>query len=398
MADELEDLDGDDLADVDPAVRDTLPAAKVPERRDQRRHAGIIRRKIGLVAPRRRALKRDLEVHEVAPTDSEPEPRNEWGEEEVVADDVWDEDPTEVEESESGGEEPRRVAKWAPDAEVPWGSQGTRVNLAWVTAGAVTLVVLGVLLGRADRNREPAVRVVEPERFQSQTLLSETAMADLLTMGREVLPRMTELLLIAQGDPAEAAPALAGGEYSAALMADWRKRVGPVSPIKEDGIVAMSAAVLEGNAYLVVSGLRNDYSKYLAYFVEKEGELVIDWRATVGFSEVLPNEVADMPTDKSLLMRAIALPSSFYTLAYPESDYACYLLSHIDREEYAWGYVRRDSVVHDQLDGALKAPLTRPADNRVTLTVRKGRGDGLPNQLVIDEVVGADWLSLRAGR
>jgi hypothetical protein len=160
----------------------------------------------------------------------------------------------------------------------------------------------------------------------------------------------------------------------------------------------MRANVLEGDAYLVVTGLRNDYSKYIAYFVESEGELRLDWRATVGFSEVLPEEVPEMPRDDSRLMRVVASPSSFYTATFPDTDFACFLVSHLDRERYAWGYVQRDSPAHRRLVGALSAPLTRATAGRLTIVVRKGAEKSLPNQVLIEEVIGADWLSIRRSR
>ena len=398
MADDAEDLDEEALAGEEPDLPESLPVASVPERRDSRRHAGILRRQIGTADVKRRKAEAYIEVHEVGSGTTTHRSEDAWVEESVPPDEIWDENPAEDESGLSEAEKKHRIAKRKLDAEMAWGRRRRRANLWWTLAGGLTLLVLGVLLGRADRKRAPSAEIVEPERFESDIALSQTAVAELLVVGHESLPLLAGLMAKAQGEPAAVAPVVAGGTYTAALLPDWRLRTGLVPGVKDDGVIGLRAYILDGDAYLLMTGLRNDYSQYVAYFVlDEAGELRLDWKATVGFSEVLPHEIPEMEAAVSKLMRVVASPSSFYTTYYPESDYECFLVSHLDQERYAWAYVQRDSPVHRRLIGALSVRLTRLTAGRVTIVVRRGAPGSLPNQVLIEDVIGADWISVRGG-
>ena len=390
--DDLGDLD-DELASPlgEESGPDPRAVAKVPLPRKDGRLSRIVRREIGAIAPRRKVAEPYLEVHEVAPGGRGGAPE-EAPEDEGGVESVWDEDPgmAALEEEEERKSVIKRKRK--RDAELPWGWE-RKTTFWWaLCCGAGAALVVGVFVMKHVGSRTPPPAVEPPPRFVSKVPLQETPVAELLTLGQSAIPRLVEILSEVENSPAPAEALVAEGRASVARMSAWRGRTGPKARVKENGVIGLMAAGFDRQGYLLMSGLRDDYTKYVAYFVETEGALRLDWEATVGYSELLPEEVEAMPGDRTALMRVVASPSSFYTNLFPEEEYGCFLLTHLDRERYAWGYIRKESESYELLRDYLSSPVTALTAKRVTIRVRKAPDGALPNQVEIVRILGNDWL------
>jgi len=325
-----------------------------------------------------------------------------WGEGAVSRgelEEVWNDDPSapsvEEEDSEELEEDDKgklRVKKKRKrDAEHSWGD-GQRVTLWWVLSGFVAILVVSFLLVQDGKSRLPSAPVEEPRRFVSELPDEDSQIVELLAMGQSAVAELVALIQQAEGPPEEAAKVMMRGPDSVARREAWRARVGLHAAVKDDGVIRLMAIHIGELDYLLVSGLRNDYTKYIAYIVEVDGELRLDWEATEGYCPLLPDEVMKMGEGEEFEMRVLASPSSFYTPIFPEDDFACVLLSHLDREHYAWGYVRRSSPEHDLLVGALSSPVTKMVADRVRIRVARGPEGALSRQVEVTAVLGVDWL------
>ena len=335
----------------------------------------------------------------------QPETKISWGAgaaPDTEFEEVWDEDPTvpqevvlgkPVDEADSLGEKEKlvRKKKRKGDVEQVWGEQ-RRVPLWWMTSGLVAVIVIGIFLKENEKQDAPGEVITEHQRFISETRIEITPVSELIAIGQSVIPQLVKTLSKVEGSTEGVEEFVLGGAESLARMQGWNAKMGRKAAVKEDGVIGLMAASIGDHGYLLMSGLRDDYSNYVAYFVQVDGELLLDWEATEGYSDLLPKEFIKLG-ESEVQARMLVSPSSFYSQIFPESEYLSVLLTHLDQEHYLWGYVRRDASDFELLSSYLSSPVTVVTAGRLILKLAKGPDEALSNQVEITGVTGIDWLT-----
>jgi hypothetical protein len=135
---------------------------------------------------------------------------------------------------------------------------------------------------------------------------------------------------------------------------------------------------------------------FTAYFVPGDERLYIDWEATTESGTAATDELMD-PTLREATVRGRVVPISYYTAAYPESDYLCYRFDHgTDYEPPLWVYARRESAAASHLgaffrSGSILGSTQSP--QAVTLRLSRSQEKAQANQWEVAEVLHKGWVS-----
>ena len=275
-----------------------------------------------------------------------------------------------------------------------WG-RPARHSLLWVCgAGSmIVAVVVGALVMLPRVNRANAIQakpgdtqfVIDPvdrddgtERVASMMLrLGEAeSLYDAFTAAKSV-----EDLLPLLRDPAAVEPLLrATGmtERSPRSMTDssWTAQ-------EKNGVV-----------YGLLDGDCEDFSKFQAYFVDHEGGLRIDWKATTGYGTADFTALAEGRGNPEEIRGWIS-PVDFYTLAFPESGFHSYRFVSPDQSVALWVYVELGSDVASILDSWLRGGGILDARSeaaKVTLRLAPAAEGALPSQWRLVELLHKEWI------
>lgn len=151
----------------------------------------------------------------------------------------------------------------------------------------------------------------------------------------------------------------------------------------------------ENRAFLRMVGKNQDGSSFTAFFVEVDGNLVLDWEATLEVGDARLATLARHPTDHPVKMRVILSPSPYYLPSLPESEYESYQITSLRDDTIVWGYVRRDSPTHVKIRGAMQldlALLDQMNEVRVTIKMQKTDDITSQNRFFITEMLHKDWV------
>jgi len=153
--------------------------------------------------------------------------------------------------------------------------------------------------------------------------------------------------------------------------------------------------------FLVVSGVREDFTPFRSYFVRTMEGLKLDWEATAGWSEVPVGKLDGLPPDEPVLIRCwMGKEPGFDTGLYPGSLRSNYILLSPDREDVRWASVPANGPLDSKLREVLdygKWILDRKRKSRVILRVSKleqqsGSGPSKTAGFEIRELVADDWV------
>jgi hypothetical protein len=175
-------------------------------------------------------------------------------------------------------------------------------------------------------------------------------------------------------------------------MQEWRERFPGAASFREESTHEIHASGNDRFAYVIMTGVRDDYSPLMAYFVKEDGRMVLDWEASEGYSEVLIDEVDALRDGKPRMMRGVIGLSNFYTDVYPEKDYRCYTLHHDDPGEWLWAYAKRESEVDFRLISHMQARDSLGRSRRVTVKLTKNQEGSRDNQVEIEEFLFGGWI------
>jgi hypothetical protein len=146
--------------------------------------------------------------------------------------------------------------------------------------------------------------------------------------------------------------------------------------------------------YGVLAGRLPDYSQFSAYLVPSGRHLLLDWKATSAYSTATFADLRKKQGDPSEI-RALIQPSDFYSIFFPEDQYASYQLSSPDNSEIIWCYARHGEKAAAELHGFfLKGDIIQDSmqSKKVTVRLEHGPEGTLPHQwLVVD--VRNEWLT-----
>ena len=195
-------------------------------------------------------------------------------------------------------------------------------------------------------------------------------------IARDVLPLLR--------DADQVGPLLAQGEWKPMVPRDW-------VPPEE---TTWSVFDMDGHPYGVLEGTLADYSGFSAYFLLSEDHLHLDWKATTRYGTATMEELARGQGNPAEVRAKIA-PCGYFTAAYPEADYQSYQFISSDSETSIWCYTRKGGEADHALaklfqNGAILQSSLDP--RKVTLRLERGPADAFPNQWLVSEVLGDDWI------
>lgn len=266
----------------------------------------------------------------------------------------------------------------------------------WLLAagGATASLVAAAILALPHVGKSNATRPGEGESPSvAQSVADDAAMADLRSRKTEA-GRVLRNALTAPSAEAML-PSVRNPDLVADLIrADRRMpRLAPDTPPLATG--SWTAIGNQSFAYGVLSGTLPDCSKFETYFTVMDGNLVMDWKAstaygTADFSQLMRKQ--GNPEE----IRGWIEPSGFYTLAFPENHYQAYQLASPDRQQLIWAYARSGSPAHQALKTLIKGGDILEGGSgarKVTVRLKPGPGDSLPNQWEMVELLHKEWIA-----
>ena len=183
-----------------------------------------------------------------------------------------------------------------------------------------------------------------------------------------------------------------GGASEEAIRAYHRRH--PWKPIVPREVAPSSRIVRSGDFWAVDVELPDFRLSALA--VKKEaGRFRVDWDSWVGYSEVPWEEMPVERPTAPFLIRAYVLPVEYYNFQFTdEKKWVCYSLQSPDRERNLYGYVERLSVKQSMLENFE----SQDRELAYLLRVRYPAQPTGKDQVIIDEVLDAGWISDRTNR
>ncbi len=150
--------------------------------------------------------------------------------------------------------------------------------------------------------------------------------------------------------------------------------------------------------FLLLRAKASDFTPFHVIFVRSGDSLLIDWDASVGWSSIKLEEMADLGAFDSVMVRCVVEKGQLYTEEFPETEYSCYMLAprETNGEDLFWAYTALDS----DLDKELRALMNHGMFNvelrekvLVTLNVSKDPQRCSRKQLILDEMVHEGWVA-----
>jgi hypothetical protein len=173
------------------------------------------------------------------------------------------------------------------------------------------------------------------------------------------------------------------------LPQDWK------SPTKPQWSVVQVGHEIWGS----LIGTFPDYGNYSAYFIEADGHLMLDWKATSGYSSATFSQLAKNTGDSSEI-RGYIVASQFYSASWPESEYQSFQLLDPEKTTLIWCYARRASSECSTISQLLKKdPVAGDpiGDQKITLQLERGPNETAPNQWQIARLLSLDWITPSRG-
>jgi len=294
--------------------------------------------------------------------------------------------------SEVGPAEPRvsrrgRKARMGLKHWTLWMSVATCVLVVAAVAG---LLIVGKGQSSNARDREPGYvfekvqQLDREEEFflinagelieESETLLEGYAAA---TSVEQVLPMVRDAARVK--------------ERMARLWQPWGP--GPMLAAGEgiEGTVSDEAA----RPVICLKGRRGDFTPFEMVFVRDGERMKLDWEASHGIGEVQVAELQQGASAGGKVVRGLILPSQFYSLDYPDTDFRSFRMGDAGGEHFIWVFARLGSEVaktleHEFNEGAVL--LEKSGEIRATVRLT-GSGGGNGKCHEITEMLHKGWVT-----
>ena len=291
-------------------------------------------------------------------------------------------------------DERRRRARSA-DKSGEWG-RANRHALYWVAGSGVLITALIVcavaILPRVNRPNTILHRPGEMALVVEQVVDGEEA----ARMGR---------MLARHGEAVRVLSQVAGATTFEDILPLLREPESAQSPISVPTMFADStiskkttswtSRELDGLIYGVLEGTLADFSEFRAYFIDRDGELLIDWNASTAHSSASFSELKEGRGDAHEIRGWLA-PMDYYNLTYPENAYQSYRLVSPDEEQSVWIYAERGSEVNATLERHFYGGQIlrgNPDDGKMTLRLSRGPDGAMPNQWLLVELLHKEWIA-----
>lgn len=276
-----------------------------------------------------------------------------------------------------------------------WGKP--RKHLApWllVAGGATASLMMGVILALPQVNTSNATNPGGGESGRAlETVAEGGAMADMLSRKTEAGGVFRNVLSAASAEAM--LPLVRNSDLVADLIrADRRMpKLAPDFPPLATG--SWTALENQSLIYGVLSGALPDASKLQTYFTLSDGRLVMDWKASTGYGTADFSQLMRKQGNGAEI-RGWIEPSGFHTLAFSGNHYQAYQLASPDKQQLIWSYARLGSPAHQSLKTLIKSdaiPEGGGEARKVTVRLKPGPGDSLPNQWEIVELLHKEWIA-----
>ncbi len=276
-----------------------------------------------------------------------------------------------------------------------WGF-ARKQSIRWIVGtgvGVISLVVFSMMLlpminqSNAARPAENALVLDTADEIKGaealNAMLSRQPEAEQVfrkfaaaSIARDVLPLLR--------DVDQVQPLVLQGDWKPLVSRDW---------VPSDD-TTWSVFDMDGSPYGVLEGTLPDFSTFSAYFLLSENHLQLDWKATTRHGTASMTELARGQGNPAEI-RAKISPCGYFTAAYPEADYQSYQFVSSDDETSIWCYTRKGGEADHALaklfqNGAILQSSLEP--RKVTLRLERGGADSFPNQWLVSEVLGDDWI------
>lgn len=292
--------------------------------------------------------------------------------------------------------------RWAKDAEgAAWGSKGGVGNFKWIIysgLGAMALVVLFVML---SVSREGGDKLRRDQSYFSKLEVEEddyvvegsVAEFDKVAKSRD---RAFEIYRqYARADDIDGLQGLLHDEATVLplIRENWEPLNYPDNWSLDDS-TQWTAIDHEDIRYGVLEGQSPDFGQFSAIFRINGEDLVLDWKATVGYGTSSYDVLFTGEGDGSEI-RGFLSQAQFYSFSYPESDWVSYRLLSPSRGKSIWVYAARESEIAKRLRDEFSASQItgQKADvAEVTLSIDPGVEESMPSQWQIKELLRMSWL------
>lgn len=151
--------------------------------------------------------------------------------------------------------------------------------------------------------------------------------------------------------------------------------------------------------YITVNVKRKNGEKLTAFFVHSSGEILLDWDATMAWSELPWVDFQQTKPRSPKLMRARITKKASYDAKIGDVDQSGYLLVSEDGEQFVFSFIPLDSVENKKNDEDLKALLNYgristalKEDLKVTVRIRYGDESGKGNRFEIVDFLHEGWV------
>lgn len=202
---------------------------------------------------------------------------------------------------------------------------------------------------------------------------------------RYVSAGTVEELLPLLRDATEVEPLVRAAGQQPRAPASWKLKETAVWSMRMQGALP----------YATLTGELPDFEMLTCYFLVRNGKLLIDWKATHGYSSSPFDRLTRGEGDASEV-RGVIVPSNLYTNDFPESEYQCYQLTSPNGQQMLWSYVPLDSALGSSLERMFvggQIADKQPGPVPVTVGLVRGESGGLPNQWLIEQLHHEQWIS-----
>lgn len=153
--------------------------------------------------------------------------------------------------------------------------------------------------------------------------------------------------------------------------------------------------------FLSLSGKREDGNPYEVFFVNEDNRLLLDWDASMGWSEMSITEMVKEKPRKDLFLRCRVAKKPSYDQSFGDTPYSGYVLSGSEADEFVFGYVSLDYAGGKAIERDLRLLLNYGSfvtdqpplvDQKVTLRVKFNEQIGEAGHFEIIEYLNDGWV------
>ena len=290
----------------------------------------------------------------------------------------------------------------AKERETEWSGEKPRTNWRWaaaITLGMTATVVGGLVaieaIGRVQSDegirstQKLGIEVVREEFDDQSGFLTRTP--------EELIDEATGLLARygSARTPEDAEATIRDSQKSAdgfrRHWTPWASR-----PLLERRELLNYAVTSDADPpFMVLWGLRTDFSPFRAYFIRENGHLRIDWEATEMVSGIPIGKLRKTAPEHPVLVRGLLKQAPFYTASLPEDRYQSYLIENPVTHEFLWGYAERNSETERKLQAGLAfrtAFLEHKETQRVIVNLTLPERRQTASQFLITEMLHIEWI------